>query len=387
MFRKTIFWTHLVSGLIAGIIIAIMSITGVAIAFEEEIIAWADREQTGIEVPVKSAQLSVSELKAIVESERPNIAVTSVVVHQDSALAHQFTGNKGSPFYVNPYTGEIAETKASGTKSTLRTLTNLHRFLGMTSPENRKIGKYITGVSNLAFLLLCVTGLYIWIPRAMKWRLFKNALLLNKKAKGKARDFNWHLVFGVWSSLVLIVIIATAVPISFQWGHKLPFWLNGETPPKSLRASLQAATPAVVPPPPEAAELLSYEKLIESVKTHNPDWVSIKLNFPHSSEAGKVVQAVKVELIQPDYMPIRAKSPLEIDPYTGDILQITTFQDYSPGVRARLWTRFLHTGAAFGFWGKLIASIATAVSLILVYTGFALSWRRFSIGSFFQKKK
>jgi hypothetical protein len=39
--------------------------------------------------------------------------------------------------------------------------------------------------------------------------------------------------------------------------------------------------------------------------------------------------------------------------------------------------RFLHTGEAFGFIGKVIATVATAGSLFLVYTGFALSYRRF----------
>lgn len=35
------------------------------------------------------------------------------------------------------------------------------------------------------------------------------------------------------------------------------------------------------------------------------------------------------------------------------------------------------TGAAFGLPGKVVATLATAASLVLVWTGFALSWRRF----------
>ena len=42
--RKIIFWPHLVSGVIAGIVIAIMSLTGAAIAFESEIVGWADSD-------------------------------------------------------------------------------------------------------------------------------------------------------------------------------------------------------------------------------------------------------------------------------------------------------------------------------------------------------
>jgi uncharacterized iron-regulated membrane protein len=69
--------------------------------------------------------------------------------------------------------------------------------------------------------------------------------------------------------------------------------------------------------------------------------------------------------------------PVELHPYTGEVLQQTHWSDRSPGLRARVWARFLHTGEAFGIFGKIIASIATAASLVLIYTGFVLSFRRF----------
>lgn len=68
---------------------------------------------------------------------------------------------------------------------------------------------------------------------------------------------------------------------------------------------------------------------------------------------------------------------LYLDPFRGDVLRQVAFADRSPGLRARVWMRFLHTGEAFGLPGKIIATLATAASLVLVYTGFALSWRRF----------
>ncbi|WNZ58636.1 PepSY domain-containing protein [Myxococcus sp. MxC21-1] len=39
--------------------------------------------------------------------------------------------------------------------------------------------------------------------------------------------------------------------------------------------------------------------------------------------------------------------------------------------------RFLHTGEALGLLGQLVAAIASLGGVFLVYTGFALSWRRF----------
>jgi uncharacterized iron-regulated membrane protein len=39
--------------------------------------------------------------------------------------------------------------------------------------------------------------------------------------------------------------------------------------------------------------------------------------------------------------------------------------------------RFIHTGEVAGIPGQTIAGIASAGAAVLVYTGLALSWRRF----------
>ena len=51
-FRKILFWLHLIAGVVAGVIIFIMSATGVALAFEKEIIAWAERDVRRVTVRI-----------------------------------------------------------------------------------------------------------------------------------------------------------------------------------------------------------------------------------------------------------------------------------------------------------------------------------------------
>jgi len=50
----------------------------------------------------------------------------------------------------------------------------------------------------------------------------------------------------------------------------------------------------------------------------------------------------------------------------------------SRGQRWRTYARFLHTGQIFGLPGQVIALIATLSTLLLVWTGFALTIRRFA---------
>jgi uncharacterized iron-regulated membrane protein len=58
-------------------------------------------------------------------------------------------------------------------------------------------------------------------------------------------------------------------------------------------------------------------------------------------------------------------------------MQSEQFSDLSAGRRLRSWTRFLHTGEALGLTGQALAGIACLGGCFLVYTGFALAWRRF----------
>lgn len=378
-FRRSIFWIHLVSGLVAGVVIAIMSATGVAIAFEEEILAWTDRHASRITAPAGDATpRTIEQLRADLAETRPDFKVTGFNIPRDPTRAYIAYSGWHNKLYVNPYTGELRESEAHGVHDVIHLLEEWHRWLAF--PEDHYlIGKFITGVCNLAFLLLCVTGLYLWWPRALRWPVLKRALWFTKTKTAKARDFNWHQVFGFWSLPVLVVLVATAVVISFAWGHRLVFAAFGEEAPQSRNYGMMAVAPPTVPTPPPGAQPLALADALAEVRTAFPEWESIGIQFPRSGTVteGDLLPPLDWGVTVPDYMPSRAFIPVKTDPYTGEILQAVRFQDRSPGLQARVWIRFLHTGAGLGLPGKIVATAATLASLILVYTGFALSWRRF----------
>ena len=56
-------------------------------------------------------------------------------------------------------------------------------------------------------------------------------VVFNRKATGKARDFNWHNVIGVWSAVPLFIVVVSALPISFPWANALVYRAVGEEPP------------------------------------------------------------------------------------------------------------------------------------------------------------
>ncbi|MBO0800857.1 MAG: PepSY domain-containing protein, partial [Blastocatellia bacterium] len=74
-FRKIIFWCHLPIGVTAGVVILIMSATGVLLTYEKQIIAWADMRGHRVAPPsAESARLPLETLLEIVRKARPGVA-------------------------------------------------------------------------------------------------------------------------------------------------------------------------------------------------------------------------------------------------------------------------------------------------------------------------
>ncbi|MES1168967.1 MAG: PepSY-associated TM helix domain-containing protein, partial [Oleiharenicola lentus] len=96
----------------------------------------------------------------------------------------------------------------------------------------------------------------------------------------------------------------------------------------------------------------------------------------------RTLQPLTVTIREPGAWPRTATTTLTLNPFTGEELKREGFGDFSTGRQLRTWTRFLHTGQALGWGGQFIAGLACLGGCFLVYTGFALSWRRF----FFKKQ-
>jgi uncharacterized iron-regulated membrane protein len=71
------------------------------------------------------------------------------------------------------------------------------------------------------------------------------------------------------------------------------------------------------------------------------------------------------------------RSTLTLDRATGAVASWETFDDGTPGRQVRTWLRFIHTGEAGGIVGQTVAGVVSGGAVFLVYTGLALTLRRF----------
>ena len=369
-FRKTVFWLHLAAGLIAGLVIAIMCFTGAALAFEKEIVAYAERDARRLGPPAADTpRLPLSDLLARARAARPAAKFTGITLENHPLATVAFTAGRNENFYVNPYTGEVRPSTATGLRDFLRAMEDWHRQLGLGGTA-RPIGKAINGACNLAFFVLAVTGLYLWWPRKWRTKGLRRSLVFIR-ATGRARDWNWHNVIGLWSAPVLIVLTLTAVPISYRWGANLIYTLTGTPAPVPGAQSTPAAK---ITAPATDAKPLSSEALIALALKAAPTWTTLTYRAGNTTDAPSAATFV---FRTADAWPRTATTTLSLNPFTGEVLKRTGYADQNAAQRVRSWTRFLHTGEALGWPGQLVAGLACLGGLVLVYTGFALSWRRF----------
>ena len=227
--RRFVFWMHLAAGVAAGVIILVMSVTGVILAYEKQMIRWADGV-SGAPATAGQPRLPIDDLVVRAATVHPGVAPGLVTVRRavDAPVEVNF-GQKGSVF-VHAYTGEVLGTGSPRTRAFFRSVTEWHRWLALKD-ASRPVGKAITGISNLVFLFIVFSGFYLWWPRTWTWTQFRQVIWFRGGLSSKARDFNWHHVIGYWSLVPLAVIVWSGVVIGYPWASDLTFRMVGEAPP------------------------------------------------------------------------------------------------------------------------------------------------------------
>lgn len=383
--RPVLFWTHLVFGLVAGLLILLMSVTGVLLGFERQTIAWIDGAPRV--APSEGAPLPLDTTLARLGVARADVA--SIVMRHDprEPLTIRLRERGAAPLLVDPFRAERLQATGTGKGQALfSALRRWHRWVGAQGAELRARMKVVAGTANLIFLGLVVSGIYLWWPR--RWT--RARLLATTRPQwhrsGRVRDFNWHNSLGFWGALPLALIIASGAFVSFRWPGQ---WLDvalGSTEERrvaleQLRGATSpvptAATPTPAAPPSSAAVAASRPTdaalavWVASAAAAHPAWRQLTLTLP--DEGGRTMRVAVAEgnTYRPDL-----RWTLTLDRTSGAVAQASGYADLSASRRIRAWVRFGHTGEVFGMPGQFLATLATAIGAVLVWTGFALAFRR-----------
>ena len=362
--RAVLFWAHLAAGTVAGVVILIMSVTGVALTYEKQMLEWSDRRAWTAPVSPPS-RLTPEAIVATVVAAQPELKIVALTMRADATAPATLTLEGSKALLIDPYSGSIIGEPPAAMRSFFRTMTSWHRYLAM-SGDSRATGRGLTGAANLIFLFIVLSGMYLWLPRIWTRLQFKNVLWFRGGLAPKARDFNWHNVIGIWSAIPLAIVVAGALPISYPWASNLVYRIAGDTPPP----------PASQPARPNDQKTVSYvsagvDAAWVAADTQLPAWRTMTTRFATSPAAPITVSVDEGYGGQP-----QKRTTLTIDRASGAVVKAEGFQNLSAGRRLRSWLRFAHTGEIYGLTGQTIAGVASLGGAVLVYTGLSLALRR-----------
>jgi uncharacterized iron-regulated membrane protein len=366
--RKIIFWCHLPVGVIGGVVILIMCVTGTLLTYEKQITYWADTRNYRTTPTGDPKHLPIETLIAKAREARGTSPTAATLRNDVTAPAEIAFGREGTLF-LNPYTGQVLGGGSQRTRSFFRVVTDWHRWLGAQG-ENRNVMRAITGACNLGFLFLVASGFYLWWPQNWSRKFLRNVTWFKRGLPGKARDFNWHNTIGFWSAIPLFIVVLSAVVISYTWAGNLVYRIVGETPPASRPAQPPNA-PRPNADPAVAAVPNSLNSAWVTAEQQVTDWHIITLQLASAATPSLTFNIDRGNGGQP-----QKRGQLTVDKASGQVARWEPFSANSKGRQLRSVLRFAHTGEVLGVVGQTIAGIVSAGGAVLVWTGLALAFRR-----------
>jgi uncharacterized iron-regulated membrane protein len=233
---------------------------------------------------------------------------------------------------------------------------------------NSSLGSDIVFWATAVLLIVTLSGLYIWWPRTLSKRAFKAISFLKWKYRGRNRDWNWHNAIGIWTSLPVIIMALTGLVVSSK-----PFT-------NFIYPGSEYVPPKIVAPTPDAP-VASPDLILATINDEVPDWKSLLFYLPRQNKDETFTERPLTIYAYPESLP-RGGIPLRFDPFSGELIRTESWSNLSFFKGLRMLNQTIHTGEAFGLIGQTVAFVGCLGVLVLIYTGFALSYRRF-----FQTKK
>lgn len=352
MTRNMLFQIHWFLGITAGLMLAVMGVTGASISFEPEILAALNPDR-----PVAGgARLSGPELIDRFARQKPQATITRLTVPAGSSeptlVGYTLPGSKERHVErIDPASGRLlGALRGSGV---FEVMEDLHRWLALPDGGDG-IGRQITGFSAIALIYFALSGLYLrWPKRPLDWR---NWFVLDLRKTGRNLYRALHAVVGGWVLVFYLVSGLTGLWWSYDWYRE------------GVRAMLVAEAPVEAKATRGAAPDLSLA------------WAGF-VQATRGNRYERVVATVRDRQVQfraklPGARHDRVSDELTIDGTSGMVVSATPYAARTTGEDIVTSVYELHRGAYFGIVGRVAMLIASLSMPLFTITGFLLYFAR-----------
>lgn len=351
--RKSIFFTiHSFAGLLSGLFILLMSLSGAALVFHEELDAL---QHPPVAVAENKTLLPVDSCYRSLQKKYPHAQVSSCNLAEDihhpyvfSAYDSSFAeGKQTMQVFVHPQTAEILWVRG-GSKDMrnnfMSWLTVFHNSFHL-----KKKGEWLLGFFAVVFVISLLTGVVLYR---------KNIASVLRFRKEMFRRANLHQLIGVYALLFNLMIGVTG------------YWMQRYVFKKSFYQTMQPYTPVIKPSP---ALFFNIDSALQGVKKQHPSFTGYIIYFAPTQSRKTAVYGSR---LTNSFIHSKKFADVVYLDSVGGIAKTAFVNEIEPSSRYDIINAQIHYGRFCGWPVKALYSIFGLTGGLLSITGFLLWLRR-----------
>lgn len=372
--KKIVSALHLWLGMSSGAIVLLLGLTGCILAFEVEIKSVIHPRNRQTEATAGQT-LSFSQLmhtaQAYWGAEKP---VSTLELYNNPAKTWHFRAFKENEksglwyweekkyyesLFIDPHSGQIMHHENSEFEF-FRIILYLHWSLLLDTA----IGQPMVGFATLMYVLLLLSGLYLWWPKSKKARR-KRFWFRWKSGTGiKRKNYELHSILGFYMLSLGLIIALTGILWAFPWlARQVEVALNQKQQPNANIVTKPTSFPY------NTAQMDPYDAILHDLKSQYPGALGYLFYFPKDSQTAQINTLVRFEKVYETIV-------RTYNTQTGTVMETHRFREQPTGTKFRAMYYDLHVGSILGLPGKILAFSASLISASLPLTGFFIWYNR-----------
>ena len=339
--RRILLWLHRWAGVLAGLVILIIAVTGGALVFEPTLQRWLRPDLYPDHATAKVRRAPIAQAFDQFSVKHPGARVLGLRLPRDERDALVlYSGSQAAHF--DPGTGKFlgARPRQGGWEQTMMKL-HVNLMSGTT-------GGTIVIVATCITLALALTGLWLWWPL----RIFR----FRRGTSFRRFNLDLHSVAGLYSSVFLLIVGTTGLTLRYMHGdHPRP-------PPVRMP----------IPMPQGQPQRISVDEAVRQAEAALPGARAASAEMPPPN--GRM--PFHLQLAFPEDGSPAGRSVVFLDPFTGAALAVHSSRAGTLLDRYQLMQLSIHTGTIGGMWTRGLAFLVCLALLLQIASGYVLWWKR-----------
>lgn len=369
---------HLWGGMIFGVLIFLLCLTGSFLLFEAEITTYQHLDALTITNTPTTKMLPLDAIIAQVQTQLTDDEQLHSLIYSpkgEHSLLFQTNKKRQEQLAVHPHTGEIMGRVV--VSPFFQKVREFHRYLLLPYPVGgSNWGRTIVAGSTLFFVIVLVSGIVMWWPR--KTRGLGKRLHINWQRGWFRFSSDFHQTTGLLVSLMLLVFALTGLTWSFP--HTTDSLL-----------ALCGISPKVASSPPSnlgAEKNMQLNSSTDRASQQSKVWTRALAAVQERADYQRIVlQGRMASAYLYRWGNVYACDTYFFSPTSGQLLSYSPYHQQSSYVKIKMWINALHTVSWGNLPAKLLALFVLLIGMALPITGYYIWWTRYKIRQHNRQRK